>query len=82
MGASSPILTPGMVKIYSKPGNLSPDLLTKKSFIRLTHDCNKYTNEAPTSQWSDEKSFELEKLLYLNKFLENCHHKQLSYWYL
>lgn len=43
---------------------------------------NKYTDEDPTHQWLEDRSFELEKILYLKQILKSSHNKQLPRWYL
>ena len=56
-----------MVKISSKPGKL-PLGLSIKRLVGLSHYWNKYTKGALICQWSDDESFELKKLLYLEIF--------------
>ena len=78
MGATSSAPSPGtplasMVKIYSKRGKLLPGLSLKRLIV-LSHYWNKYTNQDPTRQWPDHRSFELGKLLnWGKKCFESSH---------
>ena len=63
-----------MIKIYSKPGKLLPDLSTKRLIV-LSCYWNKYTKGDLTHQWPDDATFELEKFLYLKNLLESFHPK-------